>query len=289
VPLAFLLLCLTSRIAYSFNDVWTGRLARRHGRTEVAALRGVSLGLTMAPLLLFVRAGAWGALLEHAGEVVLLVSITAGSNLLQLHAVRCLPFGLRASLSVSTVALGGILLGVLLLGEQTGSGQLLWSAVVIASAVLAALGDHASEELRPDVPKGAVYAVGSAVLMSVAALFLLRLARATDPLLTAWAWEFGSGLILVPVLLLRGWRGGQGGVGFVRITGAALPTVVGSGASALALTRGPLGGWGALAGTQVLFTALLGASLHREKIGPARWACFALGAAGVFGLAWSRR
>jgi len=290
LSIPFLLLCLTSRVAYSFNDVWTGRLARRHGRVEVAALRGVSLGLTMAPLLWFARRGAWSALLGHWVELAVLVSLTACSNVLQLHAARSLPFGLRAAVSVSTVALGGILLGFAVLGEHLGAGELVWGALVVSSAALAALGDHSSEELRADVPKGTLLALGSSALMAVAALFLLRLSRATDPLLAAWCWEFGSGLVLVPLLFWRGRGRLAAGTGtrFLRTATASLPTVVGSGASALALTRGPLGLWGALAGTQVLFTALLGASLHREKIGPARWLCFACGAGGVFALALSR-
>jgi drug/metabolite transporter (DMT)-like permease len=290
LPLTFLLLCVTSRVAYSFNDVWVGRLARRHGRVEVAVFRGLSLGVTMAPLLWFVKAGAWASLFGRLGDLALLVTITACSNLLQLNAVRYLPFGLRASLSVSTVALGGILLGVTLLGERFGPRELFLGALVVISAVLAARGDHSSDDLRPNVPKGAALAFGSSALMAVAALFLLRLSRATDPLLMAWAWELGSGLVLVPLLLARRRSTLEPGIRppFLRVAVAALPTVIGSGASALALTRGPLGLWGALAGTQVLFTGLLGASLHREKIGPARWLCFALGAVGVFGLALAR-
>jgi len=289
--LTFVLLCLLSRFAYSFNDVWTGRIARERGRTEVAALRGVSLGLTMAPLLAFVRAGAWGELLQRWDQLALLVVITAGSNLLQLHSARYLPFGLRAALSVSAVALGGILLGSTLLGEHFRASELAWGALVVVSVVLAALGDHSNPELRANVPKGALLAVASAALMAVAALLLLGLSRATDPLLVAWAWELGSGLVLVPVWLVRHPRGLHAGfrARFMRIGAAALPTVIGSGASALALTRGPLGLWGALAGTQALFTALLGAARHHEKIGRFRWLCLALCAGGVFGLALAHR
>ena len=287
----FVLLCLTSRFAYSFNDVWTGRIAREHGRTEVAAFRGVSLGLTMAPLLAFVHAGALGALLQRWDRLALLVVLTAGSNLLLLHSARYLPFGLRAALNVSAVALGGILLGATLLGEQLRASELGWGALVVVSVVFAALGDHSNPELSADVPKGALLAVGAAALMAVAALLLLGLSRATDPLLAAWAWEFGSGLVLVPVWLVRHRRSLVAGLWgrFLRVGMAALPTVVGSGASALALTRGPLGLWGALAGTQALFTALLGASRHHEKVGPFRWLCLALCAGGAFGLALAHR
>jgi drug/metabolite transporter (DMT)-like permease len=287
----FVFFCLLSRFAYSFNDVWTGRIARERGRTEVAALRGISLGLTMAPLLAFVSVGAWGALVERWDRLALLVVITAGSNLLQLHSARYLPFGLRAALSVSAVALGGMLLGATLLDEHFRASDLAWGSLVVVSVVLASLGDHSNPELRAHVPKGALLALGSALLMSFAAWLLLGLSRATDPLLAAWAWEFGSGLVLVPVWLVRHRRGLDAKLPalFLRVGLAALPTVVGSGASALALTRGPLGLWGALAGTQALFTALLGASQHREKIGPFRWLCLALCAGGVFGLALAHR
>jgi drug/metabolite transporter (DMT)-like permease len=285
VSLTFLLLCLASRVAYSFNDVWVGQLARRHDPTEIAALRGVSLGLTMAPLLAFVPAAAWPLLFPRLGEVLVLVLVTAGSNLLQLHAARYLPFGLRASLTVSSLAVLGIAFGVAFLGERLGQAELFWCALIVLSAALSARGDHSNVELTPDIPKGAAFAFGSSALMSTAALLLLRLSRDTHPLLAAWAWEVGSGLVLVPFLLLRHRTLGRGiGSRFLRVGIASLPTVLGSGASALALTRGPLGLWGALAGTQTLFTALLGASLHGEKLGLKRWLCFALGAGAVFGL-----
>ena len=71
----------------------------------------------------------------------------------------------------------------------------------------------------------------------------------------------------------------------MRIAVAAAPTVVGSGAALMALSRGALGLWGALAGTQVLFTALLGVYWHAEAMGRRRWLCFAIAAAAVSGLA----
>jgi drug/metabolite transporter (DMT)-like permease len=47
--------------------------------------------------------------------------------------------------------------------------------------------------------------------------------------------------------------------------------------------------WAALAGTQALVSAGLGAAWHHERIGPRRWLYFVLGAIGVCGLAAARR
>jgi drug/metabolite transporter (DMT)-like permease len=126
--------------------------------------------------------------------------------------------------------------------------------------------------------------------MACAIFGVKSLARDTHPLLTAWAWEVGAGLVLlVPVLLTPKLRSAPSelpmrrrllGVGL-----AALPTAVASGASVLALEFGELGLWGALGGTQILFTAALGALWHRERLGGWRWSCMTIAAAAVAGLA----
>lgn len=285
--LTFLALCVLCRVAYTFNDVLVGELAREHDGMEIATFRGLSLGVTMAPLLFFVGPGAWEGLAARPGELLFLVAITAVGNVLHLEAARHLPFGLRAAVLVAGVALGGIALGAWFFGERFSVVELGWCALVVTSGVLASLGDHSTERLAANVPKGAVLTLATSALLSVAAFTFARLARATDPLLVGWVWELGIGvLLLVPLLSRRRGRLAPGAPGRFLKTGLwSLPTVVGTGASAVALTLGPLGVWSALAGTQALVSAALGARWHREKIGPRRWAYFVLGALGVGGLA----
>jgi drug/metabolite transporter (DMT)-like permease len=285
--LTFLALCLLSRIAYTFNDVLVGELARKHDRLEIAAFRGLSLGVTMAPLLLWVTAPAWGALAGRSGELFLLICVTAVANVLQLEAARHLPFGLRAALLVTGVALGGLALGAWFFGERLSVAELGWCALVLTSAVLGSLGDHSTEGLTANVPKGALLTLASSALLCVAALLFTRLSRATHPMLVAWAWELGAGLVLLPPLLFR-WRRGFEPFAlrrFLRTGLCSLPTVVGTSATAVALTLGSLGVWSAVAGTQALMSAVLGAVWHREKIGMRRWSYFVLGATGIAGLA----
>jgi drug/metabolite transporter (DMT)-like permease len=289
--LTFLALCLLSRIAYTFNDVLVGELAREHDGIEVATFRGVSLGITMAPLLFWVAPGAWAALAARPGELAFLIAVTAVGNVLHLQAARHLPFGLRAAILVAGVAVGGIGLGAWFFDERFSSVELGWCALVVTSGVLAALGDHSTEKLTANVPKGALLTLGTSALLSVAAFSFARLARATDPMLVGWVWEFGIGAVLIVPLLWRRRGRWESGVArrFLRTGLYSLPTVVGTGATAIALTLGPLGVWSALAGAQALLSAALGAAWHRERIGPRRWSFFVLGALGIAGLALAQR
>lgn len=287
--LLFLGLCLASRFAYSVNDILVGRLARLHSRMEVAAWRGVTLGLTMAPWLFFVPGESWRALGGRWVDVAILLTVTAAANIMQLNASRFMPFGVRAAFIVSGIAAFSGVLGWAVLGERMTPLEALLSVVVVASAVLSALGTHAEHEFKPDIRRGALFAIGAAVLIACMGLMVAKISRATHPLLTAWVWEFGGGLVLFGPLL---WRYARDGVPAdlarrVRAIGvASSPTAIGSGFSALALTMGSLGVWAAVAGTQVLFTAALGALWHKELIGPRRWACFAVAAGAVGMLGW---
>lgn len=288
--LTFLSLCLLSRLAYSLNDIFTGRLSRQFGRLEVAALRGLSLGLTMAPLLFWVPRAAWMSLGERWPQLLLTVGLTAAANLLQNQAARLLPFGLRAAFIFTGTSVGGLLLGWLVLRENLAALQVGLAALLVASAIVAATGEHATHEIKPNIRLGAIVGIAAAALMSWIAYLVRELSNATHPLLTAWAWEFGSGVVLIVPLLWSLRRDRAEGLlpRWWRILLASSPTVVGSGASMIAVTLGQLGLWAAMGGTQVLMTALLGALWHHETVGVRRWLCFAVAALAVAGLALVR-
>lgn len=285
--LTFIALCVVARFSYSLNDIFIGRMARRYGRVEVAAFRGTSLGVTMAPWLLLVPAGAWLALAANAWLLLATVTVTAIANILQLQAARYLPFGLRAALMICTMATCSLLIGWGVLGEHSTLLEVGLCVVLVASGAAVALGSHAAGEIEIDVPRGAALTVVSGALMACGIFGVKLLARETHPLLTAWAWEFGAGLVLLGPLLLQRNETVTPALGrrFASVGLAALPTALASGASVLALDFGELGLWGALGGTQILFTAALGALWHRETLGARRWLFMTIATAAVAGLA----
>lgn len=285
----FVALCLFARFSYSLNDIFVGRLARRYGRIEVAAFRGTSLGLSMAPWLLLVPWRAWGALLAHPLALLLTVAVTALGNLLHLHAARFIPFGLRGALMITSMAACSLLLGWGVLDERLSALQVALCAVLVISGAGVALGSHADAAIDVDVPRGAAFTLAAGTVMAGAMTGVKFLARETHPLLAAWAWEFGAGAILLaPALLRRAASADPLPTRFKRVALASLPTAPASGASVLALDFGELGLWGALAGTQILFTAGLGALWHHEALGRARWALMTVAAAAVAALALVR-
>lgn len=285
--LTFIALCLVARVSYSLNDLFVGRLARRFGQVEVAAFRGASLGLSMAPWLLLVPADAWRELADHAGVLSITVVITAAANILQLRAVRFVTFGLRAALMICTMAVCSMLIGWGFLGERLSPLQVGLALVLVASGTAVALGSHAAGDIALDVPRGAALTIAAGLLMACAIVAVRSLARDTNPLLTAWAWEFGAGLVLLAPALLQRREPSTTPTArrFISVGAAALPTAIASGTSVLALEFGELGLWGALGGTQILFTAGLGALWHHERLGPWRWLCMTIAAAAVAGLA----
>lgn len=286
----FVVLCLFARFCYSVNDIFVGRLARRYGRIEVAAFRGSSLGLSMAPLLLFVPGRAWGELLAQPFALTLTIGLTAIGNVLHLHAARLVPFGLRAALMITSMAGCSVLIGWTVFDETLSALQVVLCTVLVASGVGVALGTHADAEISVDGRRGMVYTFAAGALMACAMTGVKVLARESHPLLAAWAWEFGAGaVLLVPAWFRPAVPGADApGVRFVRVALASLPTAVASAASVLALDFGELGLWGALSGTQILFTAALGALWYHEVLGRWRWALMIVAASAVAGLALVR-
>jgi drug/metabolite transporter (DMT)-like permease len=244
----------------------------------------------MTPWLLFVPAAAWRALGGEAAALLVTAAITAVANILQFHGARYLPFGLRAAIMLTTMATTSLLVGWVLLDERLSPLQIGLCVVLVGSALAAALGSHAVQDIQVDIPRGTLLTVFAGVLMIAAVFGVKHLAHATHPLLAAWCWEFGAGLVLLgPVW----WRARHESaavapVSFQQVAVAALPTALASGASVLALDFGELGLWGAIGGTQILFTAAVARVWQREALGLRRWLCMAVSAVAVAGLALTR-
>jgi drug/metabolite transporter (DMT)-like permease len=284
----FLAVCIGSRAAYAINDVLTGRLARVGSATDVAMWRGLTLGIVMLPLLLFVPAGAWAKLPEHWMSVIGAAVLTAISNILNLKAAQYMPFGLRAIFSLSLTIIGCMLVGIFVFGELLSGATILFCLVLTAAASGVGFGDHSTRELqRPRIGRGLALCLGCAVFFSLGTIPYAHLIRGTHPLLAGYLWELGIGIACVPWVLLAD-RKTQHSLPWQRrawkIGVASSPTAIGTGLGAIAIALGPVSIASALSGLELIFVALLGALWHQEKLGPRRWALILIAFAAIAGI-----
>ncbi len=286
----FLALCVVSRIGYSINDIWTGRLARKYSPAEVAMWRGLTLGITMLPFLFFVSPRGWQALPAQTGTLLLSGVYFALSVWSEMRAAPLMPFGLRAVFMMGGASVGGMLLGIFLFQEHLSALTLGFCALLISSSCLLAFGDHATEELHaPRVRWGIALCLVHAGLNVLGSFYFIQVVRATDPLLAGYCGEVVVGLSCLPLLLFdpprkngppwwkRAWQVGV----------ASSPTAIATAAWCVAVTFGPVSIAIASCGLQVVFISLMGFWWHREKLGPWRWTCITLVVAALAGLGWS--
>lgn len=282
--LVFALLCIVGRLAYTANDYLTGRLSRTLDPALVCVVRGLTLGVVMAPMLLWVPARAWAPLVGNlhlagqAGFLGLVYSMAVN------YAARVLPFGLRAALVAGLFVLGSAFFDWLLLGERLGPASLAWAVALAGSSVAMCLGTPPEEaDQRVDLRKGVPLILAGTVAGCWSLAPYAQLVRLSDPILAAWAWELVCGLMALPLLLVwrpRGIRWKQVG----RVALAVTPTAIGSGATATALTLGPMGVAYAFVGLQSIITALIGLRVHGERLGWWRWVLIALSAVAIAGM-----
>ncbi len=249
--------------------------------------RGLSLGATMAPLLFWVPAGAWARVPAHAGFLAAATVLAAAANVCGNSAARFLPFNVRAAVIGAGSIVFSLGIGWLFLAETPSAGALFAAGILAVSAVALCLGEHRTPAFKPDIPRGVALAIACAAALCAAVLFQTRFLRATHPLLAAWMWEFAIGLVCVPFVMgRRSARAPGWGPRAWRVGVASTPTVVGTGATALALGIGPMGIAYALSGFQTILTAFIGARFHHERIGPWRWALIGIGSAAAVGVAF---
>ena len=142
-----MVILLASVVAYGLQNVLMGGLFRRHNLGVLVTMRGITLGLVMAPLVLLADRADWRSL-ALAWPVLLLACATAVlSNLSQAAAVRHLPMGVAYALCMVANALVAIAYGVWLFDEHPGVGAIICGTVVVACSVLLALvGSRVSDQ-----------------------------------------------------------------------------------------------------------------------------------------------
>jgi drug/metabolite transporter (DMT)-like permease len=281
----FLLLLLLSMVTYAWQGAMVGQLARRHDLLWVCTVRGLSLLVVMAPLLLlqplvFARPIAWAEAPAHLPHLGLACLGAMVGNLAMVYAMRHLPLAIANACCQGLSALFVLIIEVATTGSWPPAGQLACVGGILAGVAvlgwISSRGAVVAADARP--LRGVVACVLFGASMASALIPLGQVSRQVDPFYAAWAWEGGIGLVGLAMIGVRSlWRRGDGIplAAAWRVGLCSSPTLVGTGAYTWATTLGSLSIASGVLSTMMVGTAIYAWAFYRERLRPAQWATMA--------------
>lgn len=278
----YIILCLIAALGYSLQIMLMAKFYRSHDPLSTTAYRGISLGISMLPLLFFVPAEAWPGLFENI-PILLGASLAAAvGNWLMGIAFRHLQLGIAGAMLSALRNLILLAVGFIFFMEKLSLEQIvLIFALIIAISLLSATKTTGSVPKDFNLNKGIIYCVSSSIAISLAFAGFAALTRLTHPFLAGYAWEFIIGIIAMILAFSRGIVTDTGIQRiefrtFGKILAYASPTVVGSGLLGLAFMQGPVALCSSVVSIAVVYNALLGWLIHKENLTRVQWSCIIL-------------
>lgn len=239
----YVLLALIAAVGYAAQTAFMAPYYRRLDPLAATAARGLSLGVSMLPLVFL---SGWSALLAITDHLGLLAAASAAAvfgNWASAYAYRFLPVGVANSLQESSLMLFICLIGIIHFREPLTAIQIVALLFIVFGNVCVTLQPNAAIlHLDHRAATGMILSLVFGFFLSIGFACVSALSRAADPLAAAYCWEFTIGLFCLAPLAFR--RRSDPGVwsisrrDFVGIFAAAAPTAIGSGCYTLAVIHG---------------------------------------------------
>lgn len=268
----YLLLAICSMLAYAVQITFMARYFRRFDPLLATALRGLSLGLSMLPVLLLAADSSFFLILAHPW-LLLSASFTAAlGNWSAAQSFRYLPVGIASACQQGMLILVVTIIGYVFFGENitliTGLGILL----LLAANILAVLPQR-RQEIHADrkLLIGVLCCLCFGVIMAISFSLIAQLSRLVDPFVAGYCWEFTIGIIAALMVLARSKIGSMrmpsiNAKAVFGIFAASSPTVIGTACYSWAVTLGPFAIATAIGSTVAVATAALSYFVHAERL-----------------------
>jgi len=257
------------------HTVQTTLMARHYRKFDsqaAIAARGLSLGITMMPLLILSRHGSLIQIISHPLPLIAAALLTAIGNWSAAVSVRYLPVGMATAGHQGFLVITASVIGLLAFGEQLSVVEWLGIAVILAANSTALIKPrNVSLQWDRHTATGLMYCAFFGILVGTGVSLVTGMARKIDPFAAAYAWELSIGLFSALILAIRKTAGTSDGesigpAAFGKILLCSAPTAVGTAFFALAVTRGPIGIVTAVASTIVIMTSVLAFFLYHERL-----------------------
>ncbi len=288
----FWFLCVISAFAYSVQQTFMTHYIRKMDPFSVAMYRTLSLGISMSPLLFFSTIPEILEIKNHIG-LLAFSSLLGGIALsMAFTMIHYLPVGISSAISSGARVIIMLIIGALYFDELLSPLMIFLIALIIGGNFFLGISSsqNKSEKLKSfNLFKGCGYVLIQGSLVATSFMIMGWVSRQMDPLVVAYAWETMIGLSLVCVGMLR-WLffqiplQGISAKGFFDILWICSPTLVGTGAFALAVTMGPIGIVGAIGTSSIVFVTLLAYFFYQEKLSKAQFFALGIIALGIIGI-----
>lgn len=276
----YFLYAVIAVLAYSIQNTFMAKHYRRLNPLVVLSYRGLSMGITMLPFLLFVGAGDWARL----GLVAPAIFAAAVSGQISTWgngmSLRHLPIGVSVAFGMSGTALTAAAISIFILGDSLLPSQ--WFAIAALLLAVIGLGFTKSKHISHfeyDPLKGAFYCIFFAFFNGVALSFVGWASRQVSPLLVGYCWELGIGLFglsMIPLMTRKPYSELLRSKDFFAVMKSASATAVGTGASMMAMESGPIGVVTAVLASMMVTNALLAGIVYGEHLSKLQWILVAL-------------
>ena len=241
---------------------------------STVAYRGLSLGISFAPLLLLVPEEAFGTFLSTQIPMLLFAGfIAAFANTCAGISLRKLTVALANTIGFSAAALMSLLIDVFVYERSFSLYQLGLIALLFVTLFFFSVGDGKRSLVREGgILVGVGYAAVFGFLIGIAGAMVGELSKGSHPFVIGYTWEVAIGTFALFYCFVRKALGGEGfSVIPLRTFGSILlyasPTAAGTGLYLYALTLGPLAIVSALQSTIMVFSLFFGALIFKERFG----------------------
>ncbi len=199
----FFLFIFITIVAYGVQTPFNIYFSRKTDPFTLTTYRGLSLAITMAPLLWFAGAAEIAKILDFIPTLLIASSVGPIGFMFNLAAAHHLPMGISNSVRQAVYTLSAMALGLLFFNELLSLWQFVFLLLIVSGVVALALtrGDTKIDtDAKPIL--GVLYGVLAGISYAISFMLYSELARNMSPLVAGYFWE-----ALIGIFALLLWIG----------------------------------------------------------------------------------
>jgi|SRR3989344_4041333 len=200
----FFALLMVATLAYGIQIPLLARYARRMDALTVTIYRNATLAFTMLPVLYFVPAAEFKALINYLPYIAASGVLGAGSFVLNMASATYLPFAISQSFRQASSILAAVLFGILFFSEILTMWQIILIVLILAATLMLTLSKPDVTHLREqNVARGICISLLGGIIWAASVMFFTTAARGSSPVAAGYFLELSVGVFALAFAFAR--------------------------------------------------------------------------------------